>query len=326
MPTSFLQSSGWARLKQAQGWQVHRLAGFLGLQRDLPLGVKLLYLPELGFRLQASGFKVTGLRLKRLLKEIQKVAKQKRLTVARLEFFTEFDEADTKAIARADHFLAKAGLQKSPEEMQPEYRQLIDLTLPEERLLAQMKPKGRYNIKIAKRHGVVVQQIQKSKFKNQNYHSSLKDFYKVYEEAAKRDGFTPRPFHYFEQMATHMSGHVSSYIASWKGKPLAAAVIIFWQGRASYLYGGSSSAHRNVMAPYLLHWNIIQDAKAAGLKTYDLLAISPGGVDRHKFSGLRRFKEQFGGRSVRVLGSYDLIVDPLRYKLFVITEKLRGRF
>ncbi len=309
---------------------MHRIAGFFGLQRDLPLGIKLLYLPELGLPAseprrevgvptEASGFKVAGLRLKRLLKEIRKVTKQENLTFVRLEFFTEFDEADTQAIVRTGHFLTKAGLKKSPEEMQPEYRQLIDLTLPEERLLAQMKPKGRYNIRVAERQRVVVLDTKADA-------KSLKTFHKLYAQAAERDGFTPRPLSYFDEMVTHMSSHMSTYVALWKGKPLAAAVIIFWQGRASYLYGGSSSAHRNVMAPYLLHWNIIQDAKAAGLKTYDLLAISPGGVDRHKFSGLRRFKEQFGGRSVRVLGSYDLIVDPLRYKLFVITEKLRGRF
>lgn len=335
MATSFLQSNGWARFKQAQGWRLHRVAGFLGLQRDLPLRIKLLYVPELG--LQVSDFKVASSKLKKLITEIKRVAQEENLTFARLEFFTEFDEADTQAIARADHFLNKTGLQKSPEEMQPEYRQLIDLTLSEDDLLAQMKSKGRYNIKIAERHGVVVQRDNsrlrqghrlrgRSDSRSYGGQANLKTFYAIYNEAAKRDRFTPRPFHYFNDMLTHMSGHMSAYIASWQGRPLAAALIVFWQGRAAYLYGGSSSANRNVMAPYLLHWKIIQDAKAAGFKTYDLLAIAPAGSERHKFSGLRRFKEQFGGRSVRILGSYDLIFDSLRYSLFVATEKLRGRF
>jgi len=315
MPTSFLQSKGWAILKEAQGWQSHRLAGFLGLQRDLPAGIKLLYLPELGLGLRASGFKVSGIKLKNLLTEIQEVAKREHLTLARLEFFIEFNEADTKAITQAERFLAKAGLKKSPEEMQPEYRQLIDLTLSEENLLAQMKPKGRYNVRLAQRKGVIVKQS-----------NDVAIFYKLYAGAAKRDGFTPRSQQYFNDLMVSMGAHAQIYFA-WLGRQsLASALIIFSQGRASYLYGGSSSAHRSVMAPYLLHWQIIQDAKAAGAKIYDLLAIAPGASDNHKFSGLRRFKEQFGGYSVRVLGSYDLVFDPLRYRLFVAAEKLRGRF
>ncbi|MBI3261097.1 peptidoglycan bridge formation glycyltransferase FemA/FemB family protein [Candidatus Berkelbacteria bacterium] len=314
MAKSFLQSRQWALFKKQSGWKFHNIQSVIGLSKQLPLGIYFLYFPEI---------MLPDEKLKTFVKAVRYFCVNQGFAFARLEFFEEFDEANIKDIDRANKKLQKLGLRKSPEEMQPEYRQLIDLTPPEENLLAQMKPKGRYNIKIAERHKV---KIQNSKIKSQNDNAKIKIFYDLYKQSSERDGFTPRPLGYFNEMLTHMSGHMSTYVALWQGKPLAAALIVFWQGRASYLYGGSSSDNRNVMAPYLLHWNIIQDAKAAGLKTYDLLAIAPGGVAHHKFSGLRRFKEQFGGRSVRVLGSYDLIIDPLRYKLFVIAEKLRGRF
>lgn len=313
---SFLQSKQWAEFKHSQGWQIVKIAGFFGLERALPLGIKLFYWPEIGLELGLTPSRLKGasLKLKKLLAEVKKLSKKENVSFVRLEFFEEFDEADTLALARADRVLKRLGLQKSPEEMQPEYRQVIDLTKTEQDLFDEMKPKGRYNIRVAQRHGV---QIQKSK---------IKIFYDLYRQSAQRDGFAPRPLSYFQQMATHMTAHMSCYVASLGNQSLAAALTVSWHGRVSYLYGGSSNEHRNVMAPYLLHWQIIKDAKHAHAKTYDLLAIAPQDRPNHKFAGLRRFKEQFGGRSIRVLGSYDLIFDRLRYRLFILAEKLRGRF
>lgn len=320
---SFLQSKLWAEFKHSQGWQPLKIADFFGLLRTLPLGIRLLYLPELG--LAPSQLKGASLRLKGLLSEVKELAKKENLSFARIEFLEEFDEGDIRTLARADRLLKRLGLQKSPEEMQPEHRQVIDLTKTEQQLFDEMKPKGRYNIRVAQRHSVVVK-AQNSKLKAQSYNSKLKVFYDLYRQSAQRDGFTPRPLSYFEKMATHMTTHMSCYVASLGNQPLAAALTVVWDGRVSYLYGGSSNEHRNVMAANRLHWEIIKAAKQAGMKTYDLLAIAPQDQPNHKFAGLRRFKEQFGGRSVRLLGSYDLIFDRLRYRLFILAEKLRERF
>lgn len=331
---SFLQSQQWAEFKQIQGWRSYRISGFFALERALPLGIKLLYFPELG--LTPSKSKLSGLKsrrkvgipsvasgLKKLINETKQFSKKEGVSFARIEFFEELDERDEKSIAQSNRVLTKLGLRKSSEEMQPEHRQVIDLTLSEQELLAQMKPKGRYNIKVAQRHSVVVQKFQISNLKSQK---QLTVFYQLYRETAARDGFTPRSFEYFSQMSAQMTRDMSCYIAICQGKPLATALVIFYQGRASYLYGGSSSNHRELMAPHLLHWQIIKDAKAARMKYYDLGAVAPSNQPHHKFAGLGRFKQSLGGRAVRVLGSYDLIFDPLRYRLFGLVEKLRGRF
>ncbi len=298
MAQSFLQSRRWSELKEQSLWHRHVAEGVMGLSKQLPLGVKFIYFPEVT---------VPSNKLKKFVTEVARLCRRAGFAFARIEFFEEF---------RGDTNLKKLGLKKSPEEMQPEYRQVIDLRPPIHEILAAMKPKGRYNVRLAERKGVIVKPSD-----------DLKTFYALYAETTQRDGFTRRPRQYFDDlMATMGTTHAQLYLA-WLGKrPLAGGIIVFWQGRASYLYGGSSSALRNVMAPSLLHFKIMEDAKTRGMKVYDMLAIAPADALYHKYAGLRRFKEQFGGQSVRLLGSYDLIFDPLRYTLFTFGEKLRGRW
>ena len=67
--------------------------------------------------------------------------------------------------------------------MLPNETLCLDLTLSEEQLLAQMHPKGRYNIGLANKKGVVVREY--------NDASSLNEFYPALIEAAQRDDFFP---------------------------------------------------------------------------------------------------------------------------------------
>jgi lipid II:glycine glycyltransferase (peptidoglycan interpeptide bridge formation enzyme) len=132
-------------------------------------------------------------------------------------------------------------------------------------------------------------------------------------------------------------------VARYNGKSVAAAIITFYGDTASYLYGASSDECREVMAPYLLHWEAMKLAKQKGCKFYDLLAVEPfdnmqtansypqsaadgqrlavGG--KHKFSGITKFKEQFGGRKVHLVGGWDLVYKPTWYTLFKWAEKMR---
>lgn len=323
---SLLQTKEWANFRVSQGWQAHEIDGIFILERQMPFAPKgslweksFLYAPEVEW---------ASINLDNFLRNLEKIAQSSHSIFFRLEILDEFDEEIIEKL-KVNKFV------KAFEELQPEWRQIIDISQSEQDLLAQMKEKGRYNIKIAQREGVVIKSSKK-----------IDDFYKIFIETAKRDGFSIRPRNYFEKMFEILGENVELLIAEFQGKIIAAEIVTFYENTASYLYGASSSENRNVMAPYLLHWEAIKRAKEKGCKYYDLLAVNPGDVDRsqstvnrneensvngerlsvnHKYSGITRFKEQFGGRKVHITGSYDLVFKPTWYKLFKTAEKYRRK-
>lgn len=383
--TSLLQTKLWADFKARHGWRVHQIDNHHLLERTLPFGQHLLYAPELSPFPPPSAGKPRGLaelspeveELARFIDRVRHLAGERNAFVVRLEFLEEWsDEVATQ--------LRHLGLQKSFEEIQPEYRQWVDLQPSKETILVQMKPKGRYNIRLAEKHGITV-----------TFEPDPQVFVDLMAETARRDRFTARaPGYYCDLIQTLIAANLGQLlVARWQNLPLAAAIISFspppidqktggaeesvsraasgrragmvpaagggaslrksanrtlgdstvsariqFQGEAtvssisiaSYLHGASSSAHRDLMAPYALHWHAIQEAKQRGCTFYDLLAVDPQIQDtrykiREKYRGISRFKRQFGGRTVHLLGSWDLVIQPMTYHLFQLAEQLRRR-
>jgi len=298
---SLLQTQEWADLKVSQGWQSHNLDGIFILEKKLPFLGNFLYSPEVDFQNIAN-----------FNDFIEKIPKNSRTLFFRLEIL---DEKDTEIGQKIEAVLEKYGFIKAFEELQPEWRQIIDISRSEEEILSRMKPKGRYNIKIAQKNNVDVAES-----------SNLTAFYELFLATAKREKFSIRPKKYFQDLLEKLTakGYAEMLLAKYNNNAVAAAIITFYKETASYLYGASSNEYRNVMAPYLIHWQGIMKAKAKGCKYYDLLAVAPEGAsERHKYAGITRFKEQFGGRKVHLVGSYDLIYKPFWYKLFKMAEKRR---
>lgn len=147
---------------------------------------------------------------------------------------------------------------------------------------------------------------------------AVRVFHKLYMETVKREGITGRNIDYFYDLVDILgaSDCAQVFIAYLEDQPLAAAIVTFYDGVASYLYGGSSREHKEVMAPFAMHWAVIQEAKKRNCHHYDLLGVAPEGDSKHKWAGLTRFKENFGGRNVEIIGSYDKVYDLRWYKLF----------
>lgn len=310
---SLLQTGIWSEFKARHGWQMHSLDDRHILERAMPLGQHFLYAPEIS--LPSSN-------LKKIVQDMRALGRETRAFAIRLEFLAEYSEAAAKR-------LTALGLKKAFEEVQPEWRQWIDLTLTETDILNQMKPKGRYNIRLAERHGVRVTESR-----------DIGPFYDLIAETAARDGFAIRSQAYYADLLdTLQKNNLGAlYIANSPktqdsaASPLAAAIISWHDGVASYLYGASSNTERELMAPYALHWHIIQEAKKRSCKVYDLLAVSPPDDIqlpasslqlREKYRGISRFKSQFGGRTVHLLGSWDLVLKPIVYQVFKFMEVRR---
>ena len=205
---------------------------------------------------------------------------------------------------------------------------LIDLNLSEEELLARMKQKTRYNIRLAEKKGVTLRIGTPGDF------SML---YKMYAETSVRDGFVIRDEAYYKTvwnlftenaqsptLAPHASAGVTSLqspcaeplIAEVNSEPVAAIFVFYFAGRAYYVYGMSRNVHREKMPTYFLQWEAMKRAKSKACTVYDLWGAPDVFDESDSMWGVYRFKEGLGGTVVRTLGAWDFAPNPLWYKLY----------
>ena len=191
---------------------------------------------------------------------------------------------------------------------QVQYRNTVELDLrrTEEELLAAMKQKTRYNIRLAGRKGVTVRQGEPQDFNL---------IAQMYAETAKRDGFAIRPVAYYLDAwnTLYNAGLAQPFIAEFEGQPLAAIVIVRYGRRAIYMYGASTNKERKRMPNYLLQWEAICWAQAQGCEVYDFWGAPDEFVENDALWGVWRFKEGFNGQIVRHIGAWDYPARPFWY-------------
>ncbi|MCE9644873.1 MAG: peptidoglycan bridge formation glycyltransferase FemA/FemB family protein [Chloroflexi bacterium] len=207
--------------------------------------------------------------------------------------------------------LTRRGWNYSSDQIQFQNTVLVDLSASEDEMLARMKPKTRYNVRLAEKKGVVVRA------------GSLDDLpmlYKMYAETSVRDGFVIRDQDYYLTVwQTFMQTQQPSavpLIAEVEGEPVAAIFLFKFAGRAWYVYGMSRALHREKMPTYLLQWEAMRRAQADGCAVYDLWGAPEVFDESDSMWGVYRFKEGLGGEVVRTLGAYDFAPNKLWYKLY----------
>lgn len=200
------------------------------------------------------------------------------------------------------------------------YTFILDLTKSEEELLREMHSKTRYNIKVAQKHGVVVNEDS----------NAFEQYLRLTKETTNRQGFYAHNETYHRTMwnVMHKADIAHLFTASYKGEIVSTWIVFIYGNTIYYPYGASSREHRNVMAPTLLLWEIARWAKKKGLRYFDLWgALGPpptGGHDENDpWYGFHRFKQGFGPDLIEFVGSYDLIIIPILYRLYSIVDTLR---
>jgi lipid II:glycine glycyltransferase (peptidoglycan interpeptide bridge formation enzyme) len=189
---------------------------------------------------------------------------------------------------------------------------LVDLTPPLNELLAGLKQKTRYNIRLAERKGVSVRSGSLS---------DLPQLYRMYAETSARDGFVIREQGYYQAVwSTFMqAGMAEPLVAEVEGEMAAGLILFSFAGRAWFLYGMSRDVHREKMPNYLLQWEAIRRTKESGCRTYDLWGAPDAFDESDPLWGVYRFKEGFNGQVVRHIGAWDLPVKPVIYRLYTQT-------
>jgi len=206
-------------------------------------------------------------------------------------------------------------------DVQPPDSVVLDIHRNDDEILAGMKTKWRYNIRLSAKKGVTVASEGAA---------SLGEFYTLYETTAARDHIAIHPRSYYERLFALEPSNpaeprpdIRLWIARYEGQALAAIITVYYGSEATYLYGASSDQHRNLMPAYALQWAAIRAARESGCTTYDFYGIPPVDDPAHAMSGLYRFKTGFGGEIRHYAGAWDFVLLPATYAAFRLAERVR---
>ena len=292
-----LQSEHWANVLRAEGKKIIDISS----NNELIFGVEQ--------KLPIVGSYVYFLRTQDIDEEFVEKILQLKYGWVRLDVSGKKDLTVLKKSAKK--------IVPAPHDMQSREHLIIDITKSEEDLLAQMKSKTRYNIRLAQKKGVKVFASKEKKY--------IDAFYALVTETAGRKDVTFHTKDHYEKIIRGLSHDVIDlYIAEYEGEVIAANLVSFYGGVATYMHGATADVHRNVMAPFLLQWQIMQDAKERECVWYDLGGIFLDSDDAGK-KGITRFKKGFAPKEevYSALGSYDIILSPWRYYLYRVLQKIR---
>jgi peptidoglycan pentaglycine glycine transferase (the first glycine) len=329
----FLQSEEWRRFQESVGHKTYNISTssvsrplsgleppspYKGegniefhaniIEHTLPVVGKYFYIPRgpiINYQLSISNkFSIFNDQFTKLIE----LAKKENAGWIRIEPATD----EILAAIRSNNIGSK--IVKAPHDMQPKELFIIDITKPEEQLLAEMKAKTRYNIKLAQKHGVEISNEE-----------NISDFIRLTKIMAERQGISTHPENYYRKMIEMIPGNMlKMYVAKFNGNIIAANLVAFFGGTATYLHGASDDKYKNLMAPYLLQWQQILDAKALGCERYDF-----GGVktrEKNSWEGITRFKTSFSPKTepLEFPGSYDIIISPVKYWLYRSIQRIKN--
>ena len=303
----FLQSFEWGQFQEKLGkkiWQItvlenEKVVGeALVIEEKLPFKKNYLYSPR-GPIIDSSSPKSKIIAL--MFEKIKEIA-------SRDTIFWRIEPSEN---------LPASDYQIQPvKQVQPSKTLVLDLNKEESHLLSSMHPKTRYNIRLASRHGVKIKTVNP---KSSNFSHDFEIFWQLLQQTAERNKFRLHPKIYYQKMLESFDERmIKLYLAQWREKILAGGIFIFFGNTVTYLHGASGNEFRNLMAPYLLHWNLIEKAKELGFRYYDFW-----GIDEKKWPGLTRFKKGFGGKEVKYPGTFDLIFNKFWYKLYQVGKLLK---
>jgi len=305
---NFLQSWDWGEFQQTSGKEVVRLqivhdesvvGQVQGIVTKLGFGVSYVYMPKFPI-LDAQ-----------CLSYVYDFLKEEGYSFVRIEPVRELQDESHKMVGVKNR--------------QPQYTRVLGITKPEEELLAGMHRKTRYNIRLAEKKGVEVRREK-----------NIDVFWKLNQQTARRDGFTSHDKEYYAKMIEmNMCHQLTAYF---EDVPVASNICIAHGDMFTYLHGASGSAHRNVMAPYLLQLKGMQLARELGCTQYDFWGIAPPREksddarvscshnlcwdNTDSLAGVTRFKAGFGGETVSYPGAVDIIFSPLKYRIYSLAKKV----
>lgn len=319
-----LQSWEWGEFKSRWGWSAERLlwlndehpvAAAQVLARSIPRTPwRFLYVSK-GPALDYSNFDLAS----QVLTDLETYARQHKALFIKIDPDVPRQWGESQPETQLDpvgtailDMLNRRGWRYSPEQIQFRNTILLDLRAEPDVLLARMKSKWRYNIRLAERKDVKVRC---------GTAGDLPLFYRMYAETARRDNFLIRPQAYYLDVWNRFlaTGQADLLLAEVADEAVAGLILFYFGRQAWYLYGASTDQHRHLMPNYLLQWTAICQAKTRGCTRYDFWGAPDVFDERDRLWGVYRFKQGFSGDVLQGLGAYDFPVKPVLYTAFAQT-------
>ena len=252
-----------------------------------------------------------------MIEELKKIGKGENCIFIQLE-------PKVEQMLNGKRKMEKLGLVPAAHPLFTRFNFELDLTKTEQDLLKNMHSKTRYNIKVAQKHNVKVEE--------NNSEKAFLEYLKLTKETTKRQGFFAHTQSYHRIMwetlkvqkldTNKLTAHLLRAI--YKEETLVVWILFVYKDTLYYPYGASSDQYREVMASNLMMWEAIKFGKKLGLKKFDMWgSLGPDADKNDGWYGFHRFKQGYGPRLVEYVGSYDLIIKPLLYKLYVVADKVR---
>ena len=309
---SYLQLTAWAGVKAVNGWSSRRLfdadarvGAQVLLRRPGPLPWALAYAPRgpvLDEWTAPSILRFT---------ELAQAGLRAGGRVSHLTIDPEIErDADRDEGGAVTDALRRAGWVPAPA-IQPVSTRVIDLAPDEDALWGDLRKKWRQYVNKARTGGVRVVDAGPDR---------LDAFYAIYRETAARAGFLIRARSAYQDVwdAYGPDGRARLLFAELPdGTPVATLFLVRCGSRVVEPYGGMTPAGADTRANYLLKWEAIRSSREAGATTYDLWGLAHAGIDH--------FKTGFGGREVRYIGAWDLVLDAFGRRTFSVAQRARVR-
>lgn len=297
-PSPLLQTWAWGEVQSRAGWTIDRVRLEGGAVASIQLRgvgpVREAYVPR-------GPVPAT----REAMKALVDWGRAKRLARLRVE-----PEAPVGFLAQ----LRELGFARV-EPTQPANTRIVPLGDPAG-VLAAFDRGTRYNIRLAERRGVVVEEGSEA--------AVLAEQSAAVEEreaiSLPRTGYYELLLGLLPWCRTYVARHPQTQ------EPLCAVLVARHAGRGYNLFAGRSGAHTDLKANDLAHWRAIGGSAEAGLVDYDLWGIPPSdaGAD-HPWHGLGQFKKGFGGREVDYPGAWELVLSETGSRLIALEKKARSR-
>lgn len=297
MQKHFLQSKAWEKYEQLEGHQTLYLDNndysVLAILKSTPVG-NYLFCPY-GPYLQDHNS------LPRVLDDLKTLAHEQKAFFIRIEPTFPLDPTYAKEL----------NLHKS-HDIDPAHTWTIDLTQDESDISKAIEKNKLRHWRIHEKKGV--------SFRTTKDPDSITILSNLLNNLGKRNKFTPQDEAHLKNQLK--SGFATLYVAEFDHQPIAAALVYDHDKVRYYAHAATDSAHRKLMAGTSLLVQIIVDAKKAGCKIFDFWGITTSNDPSHPWYGFTQYKKSFGGQQVDYAGTYDLPLNPARYKLYQFLRKI----
>lgn len=311
-----LQSWEWGEFRQKTGVKVVRLGTFEG--KKLIAGYQVTVHPIPYTPYTVIYFPKGPVSNQAMLEALVKLGQQEKAIFVKME--PQVEELSGETVKK---FLLSSGCRPG-KPLFTKYTFQIDLTKSETELMAQMKDKTRYNVRLAQKHGVIV--------KEDNSTQAFENYLRLTRETTQRQKFYAHSEKYHRLMwetlkvkNNRLTAHLLT--ATYQNEPLVTWIVFNFNNVLYYPYGASSTERRELMASNLMMWEAIRFGKKMGCQTFDMWgSLGPNPDPKDPWYGFHRFKEGYGGKLVEFIGTYDLVLNPTLYKLYNLADNLRWKF